>query len=83
MLKMGAVKAFRHYGSIGVTDVEWTDSKYQKHEAQLKFSSTKPRISSEECERLLKYAQEKKKENVIVWLVMKTAYKPAVLKRLN
>lgn len=83
MQKIGAIRIFRHYGSIGITDVEWTDKYGQKHEAQLKFSSKKPQISSKEAEILYDYAQKKKSENILVWLVMKTAYKREVLKRLN
>ena len=81
MLRQGAKKAIRHYGSIGITDVEWTDKEDQKHEAQLKFSSKKPRITTSECERLFEYAQKKK--DVLVWLIMKTAYKAEIWKRLN
>ena len=51
------------------------------HEAQLKFSSKKPRITTSECERLFEYAQKKK--DVLVWLIMKTAYKAEIWKRLN
>ena len=83
MLKFGARSAFRHYGSIGVTDVEWTDKEGQQHEAQLKFSKKKPYITAAESERLYVYAIEKIKQNIIVWLIMKTAYKAEVWKRIN
>lgn len=83
MEKQGAIRIYRHYGSIGTTDVEWTDKEGQQHEAQLKFSSKKPYISVKECEELYDYAQQKKKQNILIWLIMKTAYKPEVWKRLN
>ena len=81
MLDLGAERAIRHYGSIGVTDVEWTDKHGQKHEAQLKFSSAKPRITTAEVGRLYEYAKSKK--DTLVWLVMKTAYKPEIWKKMN
>ena len=81
MEKLGAIRTFRHYGSIGVTDVEWTDKRGQKHEAQLKFSSKKPRISFQERTRLRSYALAKK--DTLVWLVMKTAYKEEIWERCN
>lgn len=75
MKKLGAKSAIRHYGSIGITDVEWTDQNGKKHEAQLKFSSRgTPRISKKEMNSLYDYAQ-KLKGKVKVWLVKKQSYK--------
>jgi len=83
MKKQGATKILRHPLSLGKTDVEWTDAEGYKHEAQLKFSSVKPYIGPKESQLLYDYAQEKKKEGILVWLIMKAAYKPEVWKRLN
>lgn len=83
MKSIGATRIHRHYGSIGITDVEWTDKEGQKHEAQLKFSSKKtPYISQKEAEELYDYAKSKT-DGTIVWLVKKQAYKPMNMKRLN
>ena len=83
MKSIGATKTHRNYGSIGITDVQWTDKECQKHEAQLKFSSKKtPYVTNSECERLYEYAKSKT-DGTIVWLVKKQAYKPMIMKRLN
>lgn len=58
MLKLGAKFAVRHYGSLGITDVEWTDKNNQKHEAQLKFSKNIPRISKDEMQGLQEHAKK-------------------------
>lgn len=81
-LKKGATRAVRHYGSLGITDVEWTDKNGYQHEAQLKFSSKHmPYIRfKEEC-KLKQYALEKK--GVKVWLVMKQSRKKEVWRALN
>lgn len=74
MLEQGATRAIRHYGSLGITDVEWTDSDGNKHEAQLKYSAKVPRISHKERCDLEEYARARK--DVSVWLIMKSYRKP-------
>ena len=75
LLKEGARRAIRHYGSRGVTDIEWTNQRGFKHEAQLKFSSIKlPKISGKERVRIQEYAKTKK--GVTIWIVCKLSRGP-------
>jgi len=75
--KQGAKKAWRHYGSLGATDIEWTDKAGQEHEAQLKFSSVKqPKVSREHLELLKEYARQKPHKKI--WTVCKLSRKPEV-----
>jgi len=70
--KEGMKKVKRHYGSMGATDIDWTDKKGQKHEAQLKFSTkTLPKISQKTYEALQRYAKMKKTKKI--WLVCKVS----------
>jgi len=76
--KYGMKKVWRHYGSLGATDVEWTDKDGQEHEAQLKFSSIKqPKVSKAHLELLKEYAI-KNKPNKKIWTVCKQTRKPEV-----
>jgi len=69
-IKEGATDVIRHYGSLGATDVEWTDKNGQRHEAQLKFSSkVRPGINLRDWFRLKEYAESKPK--IKIWLVTK------------
>lgn len=80
----GAKRAIRHYGSRGVTDVEWTDQLGFKNEAQLKYSTVKmPVISKKEMERIRPYATAKKLEGIKVWIVRKQAHGPEVWEACN
>ena len=82
--KEGATLAIRHYGSKGVTDVEWTDQLGFKNEAQLKYSTIKmPKVSSKEMAKIIVYAQEKKKEGIKVWTVCKQARGAEVWEAMN
>lgn len=75
LLKNGAKKAFRHYGSRGIMDVEWVDQLGFKNEAQLKFSSVKvPKVSKKEIERIKPYAEKKKLEGIRIWIIRKMAH---------
>lgn len=70
MIALGAVKTHRNYGSLGFTDVSWTDKNGFTHEAQLKFSSKKmPHVSQKYIDELKIYAKRKTKTKV--WLVKK------------
>lgn len=81
-LKEGAKKAIRHYGSRGVTDVEWTDQFGFKNEAQLKFSSKKiPKVSSKELVRIQEYAS--RMVEVKVWIVCKMRNGKEVWESIN
>lgn len=74
-LKEGAKRAIRHYGSRGVTDVEWTDQLGFMNEAQLKYSTVKmPTISKKERARIIPFAAAKKLEGIKVWIVLKQAH---------
>lgn len=82
LLKQGAQKAIRHYGSRGIMDVEWTDSVGFKNEAQLKFSSKQlPKVSKKERIRIEEYAA--KKEGVKVWIVCKMSRGAEVWEAMN
>ena len=82
--KEGATRAIRHYGSRGVTDVEWTDQLGFKNEAQLKYSTVKmPQVSKKERARIAPYAAEKKLEGIKVWIVRKLARGPEVWEAMN
>lgn len=68
--KDGMKRVKRHYGSLGATDVDWTDEKGQKHEAQLKYSQIKlPKLGPKKMEALKRYAAMKKTKKI--WLVCK------------
>ncbi len=72
--KEGAKKAFRHYGSKGIMDVEWTDQFGFRNEAQLKFSSIKlPKVSAKERARIIPYALLKKKKHIKIWIICKVS----------
>jgi len=74
MLKQGAKSAIRHYGSRGITDVEWTDQMGFKNEAQLKFSTIAlPKISTKEMNRIRIYAANKVEEGVKIWVILKVS----------
>lgn len=76
--KQGMAKVWRHYGSLGATDVEWTDKDGVEHEAQLKFSTIRqPKISKEHLAMLQEYAR-KNKPNKKIWVVCKLSRKPEV-----
>lgn len=80
--KKGAKIAFRHYGSRGIMDVEWTDQLGFKNEAQLKFSSKKlPKVSGKELVRIKEYAA--KRVGVKVWIVCKMKHGAEVWKAQN
>lgn len=82
--EQGATRAIRHYGSRGVTDVEWTDAMGFKNEAQLKYSTIKlPQVSMKERERIKPYAEAKKKEGIKVWIVRKVAHGAEVWEAMN
>ena len=70
-----AIKGERFYASKGITDLYWVDKFGSYHEAQLKYSKTKPYIHPKERKRLSEYA-ERFFPQVTVWLVMKSARKP-------
>ena len=70
-----SVKSGRFYASRGVTDVWWVDQKGTHHEAQLKYSSTKPYIAAHEMRELKKFATEVK-DQIKVWLVLKQKRQP-------
>ncbi len=73
--KEGAKRTVRHYGSRGVTDVEWTDSLGFKNEAQIKYSTIiMPKVSKKERSRIEPFAVEKKKEGIKIWIVCKQAH---------
>lgn len=75
--KEGAKRTWRHYGSLGATDVEWTDKNGQRHEAQLKFSSIRqPKVSAEHLEMLEEYSDQR--PNIKIWTVCKERRKPEV-----
>jgi len=70
--KKGMKRVKRHYGSMGATDVDWTDRKGQRHEAQLKFSTIAvPKISQKTMDALTRYAKMKKTKKI--WLVCKVS----------
>lgn len=70
--KQGMKRVKRHYGSMGATDVDWTDKSGQKHEAQLKFSTKKlPKVSDKTILALYRYAKMKKTKKI--WLVCKVS----------
>lgn len=74
MLKQGARRAVRHYGSRGTMDVEWTDQLGFRHEAQLKFSSKKlPKVSKKEMDKIRPYAERKKEQGIKVWVICKVS----------
>lgn len=82
LLKKGARRAVRHYGSRGVTDVEWVDQLGFKHEAQLKFSSKKiPKVSGKELVRIKEYAT--KKVGVKIWIVCKKSHGAELWEAVN
>ncbi len=84
MLKEGAKRAIRHYGSRGVTDVEWTDQLGFKHEAQLKYSTIKlPGISKKERDRIADFATGKKAEGIKIWIIRKQARGPEIWEGMN
>ena len=73
----GMKKVWRHYGSLGATDVEWTDKDSQEYEAQLKFSSIKqPKLSKAHLELLIEYARQRPHKKI--WTVCKQTRKPEV-----
>ena len=75
--KEGATKVLRHYGSLGITDIDWTDKDGQKHEAQLKFSSIRqPNISAKDMVRLKEYSNFR--PNIKIWTVCKQSRRPEV-----
>ncbi len=75
--KQGAKKAWRHYGSLGATDIEWTDKDGQEHEAQLKFSSIKqPKLTKAHLEMLKEYAGQRPHKKI--WTVCKQTRKPEI-----
>jgi len=81
-LKEGAKRAIRHYGSLGIMDVEWTDAMGFKNEAQLKFSSkVQPKVTGAERARIVKYA--KKKKRVKIWIICKRSNKPELWEVMN
>lgn len=83
-LSEGAKRAIRHYGSRGVTDVEWTDQLGFKNEAQLKYSIVRlPTVSKKEMERIRPYAEAKKLEGIKVWIVRKQARGPEIWEAAN
>jgi len=83
MLKQGAKRAIRHYGSRGIMDVEWTDQFGFKNEAQLKFSSkVQPKVSNKELVRIKEYA-EKVKGKRKVWIICKMTRKEEVWVAMN
>lgn len=82
-IKEGATWTERHYGSLGITDVEWRDKEGVLHEAQLKFSSKKfPKVYGQELRKIEKYAQMRKGQSK-VWLVCKMSNKPELWKAMN
>jgi hypothetical protein len=82
MLKQGAKKAYRHYGSRGIMDVEWTDQFGFKNEAQLKFSSKKqPKVSQKELARIKEYAS--KKVGVKIWTICKMSRGDEIWEAMN
>jgi len=82
--KEGAKIAIRHYGSRGVTDVEWTDQLGFKNEAQIKYSTIKlPVVSKKEMEKIKPYAAAKKLEGIKVWVVRKQARGAEVWEAMN
>lgn len=82
--KEGARRAYRHYGSLGVTDVEWTDSLGFKNEAQLKFSTVKlPKVSEADKRKIAIYAEAKKEKGVKVWIVCKMSRGAEVWEAMN
>ncbi len=73
--KQGMKRVKRHYGSLGISDVEWTDKDKQRHHAQLKFSTIKlPKINTKTMTALKKYAQYQNKRGVKVWLICKMSH---------
>lgn len=73
----GMKKVWRHFGSLGATDVEWTDKDDQEHEAQLKFSSIQqPKLSKKHLELLREYAKQRSHKKI--WTVCKQSGKPEV-----
>lgn len=75
--EQGMKKTWRHYGSLGATDVEWTDKDGQEHEAQLKFSSIKqPKLSKAHLELLIEYARQRSHKKI--WTVCKQTRKPEI-----
>lgn len=83
MLKQGAKKAFRHYGSRGIMDVEWTDQFGFENEAQLKFSSkVQPKVSKKELARIKEYA-EKVKGTKKIWTICKKSRGDEVWEAIN
>ena len=70
LLKQGARKVHRHYGSLGIMDIDWTDAMGFKNEAQLKFSGkVQPKVTGTERARIIQYA--KKKKRVKIWIICK------------
>ena len=81
-IKEGATWTERHFGSFGITDVEWRDKDGQLHEAQLKFSSKQqPMVYGQDKQKIIDYA--KKKPGVKVWLVCKMTRKQEVWEAMN
>jgi len=84
LLKQGARKVHRHYGSLGIMDIDWTDQLGFKNEAQLKYSRIKlPKVSLKEMERIRPYAEKKKAEGIKVWIVCKTSHGAEVWKAVG
>lgn len=84
LLKQGAQKVTRHYGSLGISDIEWVDSLGFKNEAQLKFSSIRlPKVSAKEMERIKPYAKKIKKKGIKCWIVCKMSHGAEIWTAMN
>jgi len=69
----GGVRGRRFYASLGETDIWWVDKNGHHHEAQCKYSTTKPMIKPSEREKLMKFAK-KFEHQMSVWLIMKSKH---------
>jgi len=76
-----AVRSGRFYASRGITDVFWVDMDGKYHEAQLKYSSTKPYISPKERQQVTQYAS--KYGQITVWIVLKSYRKKAIWEKIS
>ena len=75
---------FRAFASKGIVDLVYVDAEGIAHLEQLKFSSKgKARISKQELEELKAFASQWDGKPCHVSLVIKNAYKPVEIIRLN